>query len=74
MFDPFFSTREVGQGTGLGLSIVQGVVTTHGGAIKVDSQPGAGTTFLLFLPLLEAASGENETWDPTPDWPQRARR
>jgi PAS domain S-box-containing protein len=74
MFDPFFSTREVGQGTGLGLSIVQGVVTTHGGAVTVDSQPGAGTTFHLFLPLLDASADETETWTPTPDWPQQASR
>lgn len=75
IFDPFFSTREVGRGTGLGLSIVQGVATTHGGALSVQSQPGAGSTFSLFLPLMEAAgNGAAENEDTTPDWPQRARR
>lgn len=51
VFDPFFTTREVGQGPGLGLAIVQGVLTTHGGAMSVESQPGVGSTFSLFLPL-----------------------
>lgn len=73
IFDPFFSTREVGRGTGLGLSIVQGVATTHGGALQVESHPGAGSTFSLFLPLLEAGNGEAENEDTTPDWPRRAK-
>jgi signal transduction histidine kinase len=56
IFDPFFSTREVGQGAGLGLAIVHGVVTAHGGALTVDSTVGAGTTFSIFLPLMDPAS------------------
>ncbi|MEF2229604.1 MAG: HAMP domain-containing sensor histidine kinase [Pseudodesulfovibrio sp.] len=53
IFDPFFSTKEVGQGTGLGLYIVYGIIEKHQGTVRVDSTPGKGTTFTIRLPLME---------------------
>lgn len=51
IFDPFFSTKGVGQGTGLGLSISYGIIQTHGGDIQVKSQVGIGTEFTVLIPL-----------------------
>lgn len=50
IFDPFFSTKDVGKGSGLGLSIVYGIIDQHRGRIKVASQEGEGATFTVFLP------------------------
>jgi signal transduction histidine kinase len=52
IFDPFFSTKEIGHGTGLGLSICKKIMEEHKGAIRVRSVPGEGSTFSLFLPYL----------------------
>jgi PAS domain S-box-containing protein len=54
IFDPFFTDKPKGQGTGLGLAMVYGVTRNHGGGVQVESTPGAGTTFTVYLPLTDA--------------------
>ena len=51
LFDPFYTTKEIGKGTGLGLSIVKGILDDHGARIAVESRLGEGTTFVLTFPL-----------------------
>jgi PAS domain S-box-containing protein len=54
VFDPFFTTKEVGKGTGLGLSMVHGVAASHGGCCTADSELGEGSTFCVYLPVIES--------------------
>ena len=56
IFEPYFTTKEKGVGTGLGLAVTHGIITSHGGTITVESNPGTGSTFTIFLPVISEPS------------------
>jgi len=69
IFEPFFTTKQEGKGTGLGLSLCYGVVQEHGGAIRVEGEPGRGATFVITLPAPRQADEA-----PQPAEPETRRR
>nr|MBA3404485.1 hypothetical protein [Gemmatimonadaceae bacterium] len=68
LFEPFFTTKEAGKGRGLGLSAAYGIITQSGGHLSVESEPGCGSTFRIFLPAItrtaQAETGVAAATDP----------
>jgi CheY-like chemotaxis protein len=71
IFEPFYTTKELGKGTGLGLSIVYGIIKKHGGYINCQSTTGVGTSFEVYLPLLDGAVSFDEKISKESDLPEK---
>jgi nitrogen-specific signal transduction histidine kinase/CheY-like chemotaxis protein len=74
IFEPFYTTKEVGEGTGLGLAAVQGIVRNHEGCIEIESLPGVGTRVDVYLPSIEATAPIMQPTLPEPAAPVGSER
>ena len=67
IFEPFYTTKELGKGTGLGLSICHGIIGDHGGQIRIESAEGEGTTFTIELPIVGLSDDDKGAIEGDPD-------